>query len=123
MKINIKKLDHVQLVIPIGGEERAREFYGGVLGLEEVEKPTELKKNGGLWFEVAGVGLHLGAEEPQPRSTRHPAFEVENLEEVRAYLQEHGAEIKEEIQLPGMNRFSFYDWFGNRIEFFERRHI
>ncbi|MBA3789596.1 VOC family protein [Patescibacteria group bacterium] len=123
MKIQIKRLDHVQLAIPIGGEERAREFYGGILGLAEVEKPAELKKNGGLWYEVAGIGLHLGAEEPQARSKRHPAFKVENLEAVRAYLKENGAEIKEEVQIEGIERFSFYDWFGNRIEFFEQRHI
>jgi catechol 2,3-dioxygenase-like lactoylglutathione lyase family enzyme len=123
MKIEINKLDHLQLAIPIGGEERAREFYGGILGLEEEEKPVQLKKNGGLWYRVAGIGLHLGAEEPQTRSKRHPAFEVANLEAVRAYLQAQGVEIKDETQTPQMQRFSFYDWFGNRIEFLERQHI
>ncbi len=123
MKICIKRLDHVQLAIPVGSEERAREFYGEILGLTEIEKPVELKTNGGLWYEVAGIGLHLGIEEPQSRSRRHPAFEVENLAEVRAYLEANGAEIKEEVRIAGVERFSFYDWFGNRIEFFERRPI
>src|SRR5437763_7964979 len=47
----IAGLDHVQLAIPRGGEEAARAFYGGVLGLVEREKPMQLISNGGLWFE------------------------------------------------------------------------
>jgi catechol 2,3-dioxygenase-like lactoylglutathione lyase family enzyme len=123
MKINIQKLDRVQLAIPIGAEEKGRAFYGGVLGLKEVEKPEELKKNGGLWYQVAGVGLHLGAEEPQPRSKRHLAFKLKNLDEVRAYLQERGAEIEEVSQIAETQRFTCYDCFGNRIEFLERQHL
>ena len=44
----------------------------------------------------------------------------ENLEEVKEYLKVKGVEIKKEIQIPGINRFSFYDPFGNRIEFLEK---
>src|SRR5947209_3024821 len=32
MKINIKRLDHVQVCIPRGAEPKAREFYEGLLG-------------------------------------------------------------------------------------------
>ncbi len=32
-------LHHVQVAIPIGEEDRARAFYGGVLGLVEIPKP------------------------------------------------------------------------------------
>ena len=39
-------LDHVQLAIPAGGEKRARSFYGGVLGLREVDKPAALAARG-----------------------------------------------------------------------------
>ena len=62
MKIPIKRLDHVQICIPIGEEARAREFYTQVLGLEEVEKPEALKANGGLWFKIADIHLHIGVE-------------------------------------------------------------
>ena len=44
------RLDHVQLAIPSGGEERARAFYVEVLGFEEVEKPPHLAQRGGAWF-------------------------------------------------------------------------
>jgi len=120
MKIHIKRLDHVQLCIPFGEEEKAREFYTQVLGLEEIEKPDELKPNGGLWFKVADIQLHIGVEDMQGKSKRHPAFEVEDLEQIRAHLRMNQVQIKEEIKVPGLNRFSFFDPFGNRIEFMEK---
>ncbi len=119
MKISINRLNHVQVSIPRGAEDEAREFYGKLLGLEEIEKPEVLKANGGLWYSVADVQLHIGVEDALPPSKRHPAFEVENIEGIRAYLQERGVRIKDEPSVPGMNRFSFFDPFGNRIEFME----
>jgi catechol 2,3-dioxygenase-like lactoylglutathione lyase family enzyme len=120
MKIHIKRLDHVQICIPFGEEERAREFYARVLGLEEIEKPDALKPSGGLWFKMADVQLHIGVEEMQGKSKRHPAFEVEGLEQIREHLRENQVKVKEETPVPGLNRFSFFDPFGNRIEFMEK---
>jgi catechol 2,3-dioxygenase-like lactoylglutathione lyase family enzyme len=120
MKIHIKRLDHVQLCIPFGEEERAREFYGGLLGLEEIEKPDVLKPNGGLWFKIANIQLHIGVEEMQGKSKRHPAFEVEDLEKIRGYLTENGVRTKDEPSIPGLSRFSFFDPFDNRIELMEK---
>ena len=117
MKIN--RLNHIQLCIPVGAERQAREFYAGVLRLEEIEKPDALKPNGGLWFQVADIQLHIGVEEADNKSKRHPAFEVEDLEAARKHLVENGVKIKEEIAIPAVNRFSFLDPFGNRIEFLE----
>ncbi len=119
MKINIKKLDHIQLCIPIDHEEQARNFYSNVLGFNEVEKPLELKKNGGLWFQLNNIQLHIGVENFENKSKAHPAFEVENLEKVKEYLISNKIEIKEEIKIPNQERFSFRDPFGNRIEFLE----
>jgi catechol 2,3-dioxygenase-like lactoylglutathione lyase family enzyme len=121
MKIQIKRLNHVQICIPIGEEDKAREFYGGILGLKEIEKPDVLKQRGGLWFEIADIQLHIGVEEAQPASKRHPAFEVDNLEEIKTYLQDNGVRIRDEPGTPDMNRFSFFDPFGNRIEFMEKK--
>ena len=47
MKIQFKRLDHVQICIPEGEEIEARRFYCDVLQLEEIEKPEYLKKMGG----------------------------------------------------------------------------
>ncbi|HST51692.1 MAG TPA: VOC family protein [Pyrinomonadaceae bacterium] len=120
MKIKIKRLDHVQVCIPRGAEPRAREFYGSLLGLEEIEKPEALRENGGVWYKVADVQLHVGVEDPVAPSKRHPAFEIEQIEEVRAFLEQNGVRTRDEPQLPGVKRFSFFDPFGNRIELMER---
>ena len=120
MKVHIKRLDHVQICIPFGAEEKAREFYTRVLGLEEIEKPDALKPNGGLWFQVADIQLHIGVEDVQGKSKRHPAFEVEGLEQIREHLIENRVRVKEETAVPGMNRLSFFDPFDNRIELMEK---
>lgn len=120
MKIQFKRFDHVQVCIPKGAEDRAREFYGGLLGLEEIEKPEALRKNGGMWYSVADVQLHVGAEDVVAPSKRHPAFEVGDVSAVRAYLERHGVRTKDEEEIPGQHRFSFFDPFGNRIELLEK---
>ena len=121
MKINIKKIDHVQICIPIGEENKARQFYTDLLGLVELEKPDSLKENGGLWYTIGDIELHIGTEEMSTyKSKRHPAFEVSNLETIRTYLEEKKIKTKDEKPIPNVNRFSFLDPFGNRIEFLEK---
>jgi catechol 2,3-dioxygenase-like lactoylglutathione lyase family enzyme len=120
MKVRIKRLNHVQICIPRGAEEQARAFYTEVLGLEEIEKPEALKPSGGLWFKVADIQLHVGVEDAQGKSKRHPAFEVEAIEQIREHLVENRVRVKDEIPVPGLKRFSFFDPFDNRIEFMEK---
>ena len=121
MRIQFKRLDHLQICIPFGEETKARQFYGQTLGLEEVEKPESLKPNGGLWFKVADIQLHIGVEERPGPSKRHPAFEVESLESIKQHLKRNQVRIQEEIPVEGIERFSFFDPFGNRIELLERK--
>ncbi|MGV3489119.1 MAG: hypothetical protein ACO1OC_11115 [Tuberibacillus sp.] len=59
----IQGFDHVQICIPTGEEEKARQFYGDLLGLEEIEKPDSLKPNGGVWYQVGALQLHIGTEQ------------------------------------------------------------
>jgi catechol 2,3-dioxygenase-like lactoylglutathione lyase family enzyme len=120
VKINIKRLDHVQLCVPRDGEQRAREFYGGLLGLAEIEKPEPLKPRGGMWFQIADVQLHIGVEDTMAKSKRHPAFEVEGVEAIRNYLEANGVRTRDEPDIAGVQRFSFFDPFDNRIEFLEK---
>lgn len=129
MKINFKRLDHVQIIIPKGSEDKARNFYGGLLGLEEIQKPESLRSTGGVWYKFTGGELHLGARTPNEiilspdikrnHGSEHPAFEIENLDEVKEFLKQSSVGLKEEIPIPGRKRFSFFDPFGNRIEFLE----
>lgn len=122
MNIVVKRLDHVQICIPIGAEDEARAFYTGVLGFTEIEKPETLKASGGLWYKVGDMELHIGVENREGyRSKSHPAFEVEDIEAVRRYLEEKGVVTKDEKAIPGVDRFSFLDPFHNRIEFLEKR--
>ncbi|HMS34288.1 MAG TPA: VOC family protein [Ignavibacteria bacterium] len=119
-KINFKKLDHIQICIPKGKEDDARKFYTNILGLNEIQKPADLIPNGGLWYEAADIQLHIGTENWTSRSKRHPAFEIENLNDTRKYLEEKGVSVQDEMKIPGVNRYSFFDPFGNRIEFLEK---
>ncbi|NNU94820.1 glyoxalase [Geobacillus sp. NFOSA3] len=122
MKIHVKRLDHVQICIPVGAEDEARAFYTDLLGFTEIEKPEALKANGGLWYKVGDIELHIGVEQRDGYNSKsHPAFEVENIDEVRRYLEENGVPTKDEKPIPGVKRFSFRDPFHNRIEFLSRR--
>ena len=120
MKINFIRLDHIQICIPFGMEDEARKFYGDIIGLTEIEKPESLKPNGGLWFAIADIQLHIGVEHVEGKSKRHPAFEIENVDSARKYLLEKGVKVKDETPVPGQKRFSFLDPFNNRIEFLEK---
>lgn len=120
MKLQIIRLDHLQICIPAGEEENARKFYRDIIGLEEIEKPDALKPNGGLWFKVADIQLHIGVEPATGSSKRHPAFEVKDLASIKEYLKSRNVPVREETAIPGCNRFSFLDPFNNRIELLEK---
>jgi catechol 2,3-dioxygenase-like lactoylglutathione lyase family enzyme len=115
-------LDHVQLTVPPGSEARAREFYCDVLGMPEVEKPEALKPRGGLWLRVGAHEVHLGIEEPQAESRRHPGIVVEALAPLRQRLARAGidTDVDRPPERPGFNRIHFRDPFGNRLEFMEK---
>ena len=112
-------LDHVQVAIPVGGEDRAREFYGGLLGMTELAKPAALAGRGGCWFAGGRAVLHLGVEQPfRPARKAHPAFTVADLDALFGLLAAHGHPgTRADQELPGVRRFHVFDPFGNRIEF------
>lgn len=120
MQIPIIRLDHVQICIPLGGEDQARTFYSDILGFTELEKPESLKRSGGLWYQAGDIQVHIGVEKEYTVSKRHPAFEIRKLKESRKYLESRGVNTKDEDPVPGQERFTFRDPFGNRIEFLEK---
>lgn len=110
-------LDHVQLAMPEGGEDKARTFYAGLLGLQEVAKPANLAGRGGCWFACGDVRVHLGVAKDFVAATKaHPAFVVDDLPELRKRLETAGCHVVEDEPLEGYHRFYVYDPFGNRIE-------
>ena len=113
----IAGLDHVQIAIPRDGEERARAFYGGMLGLKEIPKPDQLVANGGLWFGAMGVQLHIGISETfTPARKAHVALIVRNLDGLGQTLRANGADFEIDDRVPGRTRAYTSDPFGNRIE-------
>lgn len=116
--MRIQALDHVQLAMPAGGEDEAREFYHGVLGMDELPKPPALRASGGVWFRSGDVELHLGVEaEFRPARKAHPALRVDDLDAFAARCETAGLEIQWDERYSGVRRFYASDPFGNRIEF------
>lgn len=116
----ILELHHIQLAMPEGEEQAARDFYCGVLGLREVEKPEALRARGGAWFESGSIRVHIGVETPfVPARKAHPAFRVETLDRAIAALQSRHLAYRSDIDLPGIKRIYVNDPFGNRIELLE----
>ena len=120
MAFEITGLDHVQVAIPKEGEEKAREFYSGILGLKEVEKPPHLKVRGGAWFQCGSQQIHVGTVDSfLPAKKAHPAIIVRNILALRSHLESFGLKPRDEEPLPGATRFFLDDPFGNRLEFLE----
>ena len=118
--MQVHRLDHVQLAMPIGHEDAARAFYQDVLGIPEVAKPTHLADRGGCWFERGPLKVHLGVEHDfVPARKAHPAFIVDGLRELATNLQRAGYHVSRDQPLEGYERLYVDDPFGNRIELME----
>lgn len=117
----IARIDHIQIAAPKGCEEAAREFYGALLGLAEIEKPAALRGRGGCWFQCGEQQLHIGVEADfRPAKKAHPAFAVADLEGLRETLNAHAVKTIDDDSLPGTRRFFAEDPWGNRLEFLEQ---
>jgi catechol 2,3-dioxygenase-like lactoylglutathione lyase family enzyme len=116
----IRRINHVQIAAPEGGEEAARAYYGELLGLEEIPKPPLLRATGGVWFTLGEQELHIGIEQGhRPARKAHPAFEVDqpaDLEQLAARLAAAGYAVSWDDRMEGVPRFHTEDAFGNRLE-------
>ncbi len=118
--MQVKRLDHVQLAMPAGGEAAARAFYADLLGIPEVQKPESLAKRGGCWFERGALKLHLGVEQDfRPARKAHPALIVSDLPALVKRLADGGYRAVADEPLSGYERRFVNDPFGNRIELME----
>jgi catechol 2,3-dioxygenase-like lactoylglutathione lyase family enzyme len=115
-------LDHVQLAMPRGGEDRARAFYCEVLELPERPKPPELAARGGCWFETESVKIHLGVEQDfRPSAKAHPGLLVRDLDGLLTRCRRRGFHATEPELIEATRRAFVHDPFGNRIELMERQ--
>lgn len=113
-------LDHIQLAMPAGGEERARTFFSGILKMQEEQKPEVLASRGGCWFRTEKLIIHVGVDPDfKPQKKAHPAFLTHNLKELASTLQQANFPVSWDTSLPDRNRFFTKDPFGNRIEFLQ----
>jgi catechol 2,3-dioxygenase-like lactoylglutathione lyase family enzyme len=118
--MKVYAIEHVQLAMPPNGEEAARSFYIGVLGLTEKPKPPRLAARGGVWFEQGDLKIHLGVEPDfRPAKKAHPALLVEGLDELISRCEQAGAAAVWDEPLGGFRRAHVNDPFGNRIELME----
>jgi catechol 2,3-dioxygenase-like lactoylglutathione lyase family enzyme len=124
MKLNAKRLNHITIAVPTGEHDKVREFYGEVLGLEEIPRPESLNAVYDLmWFKFLDIFLHIDFAPPWTKSAenRHVALEVENLPAVRRYLESKRATLREAVAMPDRDRFYLLDPFGNYFELLEMK--
>ncbi|WP_312094323.1 VOC family protein [Niallia sp.] len=114
---------HVQITIPKGLEQQAKEFYCEVLGLTEIEKPVSLQGRGGFWLSLGNLDIHVGTEDGFDRNSTkaHLAYQVESMSNWKNKLSKLGVKIADSIPIEGFERFEFRDPFGNRVEIIEKK--
>ena len=118
----VLRIDHVQLAMPRGSEDRARSFYRDVLGMKEIPKPEPLAGRGGCWFVSGEAQVHLGVEEGFRRAKKaHPALAVEGLDEILAKCEKAALVFKSDAEIDGRRRVHVFDPFGNRLELIEEK--
>ncbi|MBU0825630.1 MAG: VOC family protein [Alphaproteobacteria bacterium] len=114
-------IDHVQIAIPVGGEDAARGFYGVLLGLDELPKPPEMAARGGCWFQPGAQQLHVGVEADfRAAKKAHVALAADGLAALQHRIEAAGHATKDDSPVDGRYRFFAEDPFGNRIEFLDR---
>jgi catechol 2,3-dioxygenase-like lactoylglutathione lyase family enzyme len=115
-------LHHTQITMPEGGEDEARAYYVGVLGMVELRKPDELATRGGIWVRSERMEVHLGVERPfAPALKAHAGILASELDALAAHLEARGHDVRWDDGFPEFRRFYSDDPFGNRLEFLEAR--
>jgi catechol 2,3-dioxygenase-like lactoylglutathione lyase family enzyme len=100
--LKVSTIDHITIVS--SDFERSREFYVGLLGMEEVIRPSFSFP--GRWFRSGETMIHLNPRSPEagdpgwdsgasdPPRGPHIAFRVEDAADAAARLQAAGVKIE-----------------------------
>jgi catechol 2,3-dioxygenase-like lactoylglutathione lyase family enzyme len=111
------RLQHVSIPIPRDGAERARAFYGDLLGLEERDVLPKLDPTRFIWYRAGGdLELHLMLLDESPGVLPHFCLAVDDLAGLRARLEAAGVGTRDGTELVGRPRFTCRDPFGNLVE-------
>ena len=116
MGINVESLDHV--TVQITDVERAKKYYGGLLGLQEMPRPESFDFPG-AWFRAGSSLIHLvGQPQPDPETRAHFCLWVTDIKDACKTLEAAGYKTEwNKRKIPGLERFFTRDPDGNRIEF------
>ena len=119
---NIEAIHHASLLV--SDTTRSLEFYVGVLGLEQAERPDLGYPS--AWLQLAGQQIHL-LELPSPDPAegrpkhggrdRHLAMTVKDLDELRLALETAGVACT--LSRSGRKALFCRDPDGNALEFIE----
>ncbi len=112
------QLHHVNVTVPPELEAATKDFYGRVLGLDQVPKPAAARQSG-AWYQMGPNQLHLSVDdEPAgPPSSRHICFAVSDLGAVEQRFRDADvAIIPDPRPLPGVPRFYVRDPGGTQLE-------
>jgi catechol 2,3-dioxygenase-like lactoylglutathione lyase family enzyme len=120
---SVKRLQHTSVPMPPDGADRARAFYGGVLGMREIPKPSGLAARNLVWFAANDNGdeVHVFQDEQMDHnsSEQHLCLEVDDLEAFAARLREHGFEVRIPETIHNRPRLFVRDPFANLVELVE----
>lgn len=111
-------LHHVNVTVSPEAESEAKNFYGNVLGLDQVPKPSGSRPTG-AWYQIGANQLHLSVEKDQrgPLTTGHVCFTVSDLRAAETRFRDAGVEIIPDPRpIEGTSRFYVRDPGGNMLE-------
>lgn len=109
-------IEHVAIIVT--DLERARDFYGRVLGLIEVARPESFDFPG-TWYQIGTTCLHLlGKPTRDTECSRHFCIRVPDLRSAEAHLKlmSWPFQWQAKHKIIGIDRFFLHDPDGNRIE-------
>jgi catechol 2,3-dioxygenase-like lactoylglutathione lyase family enzyme len=114
------RLQHANVVVPVGSTAEVAAFYEGVLGLRRIVKPAALDP-AGAWFDIDGYAqVHLSERDGERHPDSHFALVVDDFAATLARVAAAGAPWTEQEDVFGGRRGFTRDPAGNRIELLER---
>jgi catechol 2,3-dioxygenase-like lactoylglutathione lyase family enzyme len=114
------RIHHVNVVVGPGGTDAVVSFYVDILGLRQVEKPTEGVAQSGAWFDINDASqLHVSEREGEVHPQSHFGLVVDDFDGVLRRLRGSGAPWEDQADIFGGRRGFTRDPAGNRVEILE----